>query len=207
MTVEECVPHHIQEWPGTLSGECWNRVPTALSYEGTGPASVLSNWGFAALKETHKVIRRSFTKLLCLEEEHKAQDNGEVPTMQNLALQWLVKYLECLYQHIKDYFENFWWPAADEWDETAIEFIFCLPECSVGTRCTAHNIENYKASIRKAGFGLRIVHSVTVNMTKAEAVAQCTTECGMSRMLEGSRACEHFKVRFSASSPLELDLV
>ena len=164
MAPEWAAPTAIQHWPGRLGHENRNKVTTAIAYDPRTGKPV--TWGFLVDQETRDLEVQELFKLY-LDPAHRDEDYREQPSLQE-ARRWFSDYLRCIYQTIKEHFDE----TYPRWTTKNVEFLFSVPT----TWKNPAMIAETERLIKQAGYGERTNHLVRISLTEAEAAAVCASK-------------------------------
>ena len=123
-------------------------------------------WGFLVDQETRDLEVQELFKLY-LDPAHRDEDYREQPSLQE-ARRWFSDYLRCIYQTIKEHFDE----TYPRWTTKNVEFLFSVPT----TWKNPAMIAETERLIKQAGYGERTNHLVRISLTEAEAAAVCASK-------------------------------
>ncbi|KAK5698365.1 hypothetical protein LTR17_023739 [Elasticomyces elasticus] len=162
-------PNAIQRWPGTFSATRYDKVKTAVCYDGNG--GHLVSWGFLCDPDDESLDYWTHFKLY-LDPMYKDPDEN-APTHTE-ARKWFGDYLRSLYKYISKHLGD---TVATHLGDMRVEFIFSIPTTwkNPSTHATIENL------IKSAGFGSASNHRVEIMLTEAEAAAISASKQQMYR--------------------------
>ncbi|KAH0558730.1 hypothetical protein GP486_004627 [Trichoglossum hirsutum] len=170
-TSERTYPKIVYEWPQSKVGlgqeTSVYKVPTRVSYRAGREGF---SWGFQCPlpgEAKHETSVKEHFKLYLdpeyLERAFKGDPDlapGTIKDVQN----WFRDFFSELCKHIECYFSDMF---PEEWETGKVEYIFSVPT----TWKKKPVIENFEEIVKKAGFGSKKNHSVTIGLSEAEAAA------------------------------------
>lgn len=159
----------VQKWPGRFQAN-ENKVPTVVVYPFDSPEP--SSWGFLSETAAETTAEDKDYKewfKTCLDPEELRQKQYKDPEGAPESLQevekWYGDYLRKMYEYLS--FKLGGELSNISWEDAKLEFIFSVPT----TWAPVPTVENFKRIVKKAGFGSRASHKVTIGLTEAEAAA------------------------------------
>ncbi|OAL45853.1 hypothetical protein IQ07DRAFT_575622 [Pyrenochaeta sp. DS3sAY3a] len=159
----------VQKWPGRFQAN-ENKVPTVVVYPFDSPEP--SSWGFLSETAAETTAEDKDYKewfKTCLDPEELRQKQYKDPEGAPESLQevekWYGDYLRKMYEYLSIRLGGEL--SNTSWEDAKLEFIFSVPT----TWAPVPTVENFKRIVKKAGFGSRPSHKVTIGLTEAEAAA------------------------------------
>ncbi|KAK0718947.1 hypothetical protein B0T21DRAFT_395904 [Apiosordaria backusii] len=165
----------IHDWPGGAGNETECKVPSVIARH--LDTQGIRKWGYECEEDIDETNKWRYLKTFLVPAQHersKRDGHSWAPQTMKEVHELVTEYLKQVYLHVKKSILRELGKDDDDdkieemqWNDLSVDFVFSVPTTWEGQGI----LNDFKAIIQNAQFGLPAKHNVMLGLTEAEAAA------------------------------------